>query len=149
MDGNLQDHNMAIFASTLGSSQFQTPALPNTEVMLSQSTSLPHGNVQNPWRLGLWSLEWMLMLDNLTTETADKPRADLSSLTLLSDHFLNEFDWALQECENLNIIRSITWFYPRILQSHERRWIIHIPFNRRMQQPRDPWQGYQWRWSHD
>ena len=48
---NARDHNMATSVSTLGSSRFQTPALSNPD-MLSQSTSLPHGNVQKPKETG-------------------------------------------------------------------------------------------------
>ena len=48
---NARDHNMATSVSTLGSSRFQTPALSNPD-MLSQPTSLPHGNVQKPKETG-------------------------------------------------------------------------------------------------
>lgn len=47
-----QDHSMATFVPSLGSSRFQIPALSKTD-MLSQSTSLPHGNVQKLSGYGL------------------------------------------------------------------------------------------------
>ena len=54
----------------------------------------------------------MLTLDNLPTETADKPPANSSPLTPLNGHFPNEFDWATRECENLNISDPSLGFTP-------------------------------------
>ena len=51
----------------------------------------------------------MLTLD---TETADKPPADSSPLAPLNGRFPNEFDWALRECENLNISDPSLGFTP-------------------------------------
>lgn len=62
MNVNTQDHSMATFDSTIGSSRFQTPILSNTEVMLNRSTSLPHGNVQEFRETGLQCLEQKLTL---------------------------------------------------------------------------------------
>lgn len=109
MNLNARDHNLAPFDSTPDPSRFQTSALSNTEVMLNQPTSFPHGNAQKPTETASKVLNKSLLLN---TETAHKPSASSSPLAPHDGYPPNEFDWALREGDNSNTSDSRLGFTP-------------------------------------
>lgn len=133
MNVSAWDHNMATFDSSLDSSRFQTSAL-STQICWANQPLCHMVTSKNPERQGLRRLEQRLTFEYINN------RQTLCRFISSHPTWWPSPQWVwpgTPRMWKLKCTGPISWFYPGIPQPQERKYIIHITFDRRVRQPRD------------